>query len=455
MALYEFANDSGAPVHPVSAPDYMPLEQMRALQLHRLQGTVRRMYERVPLVRGRMDERGVRPEHIRSLKDISLLPFMKKSDLRDGYPFGLLASPMDRIIRFHCSSGTTGKPIVLANTENDIRVWQNGVMRALAMFGLRSTDILQVSYGYGLFTGGLGLHYGGEGIGCSVLPTSGGNTDRQLMLMRDLGATAIACTPSYFLHLLDTAAKKGIDFRKEMKLRHGIFGAEPWTEAMRDQMEAAAGITAHNIYGLTEISGPGVAGDCPARNGLHVFEDHFYPEIIDPDTLEPLPDGEEGELVFTTLDRTGMPMLRYRTRDLSRILPGACPCGRTIRRIQRVSARSDDMLIIRGVNVFPTQIETALLSVESVLPHYHIVVDRRNDLDTLEIKVEVTRETFSDDIKSLEALRKRIGIAVQRIINISAKITLVEPHSLPRSEGKIRRVTDLRRKGEGEGAPRA
>ena len=279
-----------------------------------------------------------------------------------------------------------------------------------------------------------------------MLPTSGGNTDRQLMLMKDLGVTAIACTPSYFLHLVDEGLKKGIDFKKEMKLKHGIFGAEPWTSEMREMMESVTGLCAHDIYGLTEISGPGVAGDCQYRCGLHVFEDHFYPEVIDPDTLEPLPDGEAGELVFTTLDRTGMPMLRYRTRDLTRIISGTCKCGRTMRRIERVSARSDDMLIIRGVNVFPSQIEAGLLSIESVLPHYHIVVDRQGDLDSLEVKVEVTQETFSDDIKSLEALRKRISQAIQRIININAKITLVEPHTLPRSQGKIQRVTDLRKK---------
>ena len=446
MSLYEYANDLDTPVHPVSAADYMPQKQMRELQLHRLQGTVKRMYEHVPLIRQRMDERGVRPEHIKTLKDIALLPFMAKVDLRDQYPLGLLASPMNEIIRFHCSSGTTGKPIVLANTQNDILVSQNATMRALAMYGIRSSDVLQVSYGYGLFTGGLGLHYGGEGIGCAVLPISGGNTARQLMLMHDLKVTAIACTPSYFLHLIDEGMKKGIDFRHDTKLKHGIFGAEPWTLEMRKKMEDLVGIVAHDIYGLTEISGPGVAAECSCRNGLHVFEDHFYPEIIDPETELPLPDGEMGELVFTTLDRTGMPMLRYRTHDLSRIIPDVCPCGRTIRRIERISARCDDMLITRGVNVFPSQIEAGLLSVDSVLPHYHIIVDRKGDLDILEIKVEVTKETFSDDIKTLEALRKKIGQAVQRIININAKITLVEPHTLPRSEGKIKRVTDLRKK---------
>jgi phenylacetate-CoA ligase len=431
-------------MNPISQPDFMPIDQLQALQLQRLQDLVKHVYAHVPLTRKRMDERGVRPEHIKTLKDIALLPFMLKTDLRDEYPFGLFASPMDDIVRFHCSSGTTGKPIVIGNTKADIDIWTSGVARSLAMAGVTKSDIIQVTYGYGLFTGGLGLHYGAEALGCAVLPISGGNTDRQLMLMKDFGVTVIACTPSYFLHLIDEGMKKGIDFRKDMKLKHGIFGAEPWTEGMRDKIEAITGIRAHDIYGLTEISGPGVANDCEFRRGLHVFEDHFYPEIVDTETLEPVPDGEKGELVFTTLTRRGTPMLRYRTRDLSRIHAEPCKCGRTIRTIERISARSDDMLIIRGVNVFPSQIEEALLSVESVMPHYHIFVSKDGDLDMLEVKVEVTPETFSDDIKSLEKLRTRIGHAVQRIINISAKITLAEPHSLPRSEGKLRRVTDTR-----------
>ena len=446
MTPFEYAHDLDIPVHPISALDFMPRAELAAMQLHRLKATVKLCYERVPLTRKRMDERGVRPEHIKTLKDIALLPFMKKTDLRDEYPLGLMAADMSEVVRFHCSSGTTGKPIVISNTANDIEVWRNGAMRALAMFGLRAHDVMQVSYGYGLFTGGLGAHYAGEGLGCAVLPTSGGNTERQLMLMRDLGVTAIACTPSYFLHLIDEGLKAGMDFRRDTKLKHGIFGAEPWTQEMREKIEDLTGIEAHDIYGLTEISGPGVAGDCQYRCGLHVFEDHFYPEIIDPETLEPLPDGEEGELVFTTLDRTGTPMLRYRTRDLSRIVPEVCKCGRTMRRIQRVSARSDDMLIIRGVNVFPSQIESGLLTVDKVLPHYQIVVDKAGDLDTLEVKVEVSNETFSDDVKSLEALRRRIGAAIQHIININARITLAEPNSLPRSEGKINRVLDLRKR---------
>ena len=439
-------HDVNCPHHPVSAIDFMPVDRLRALQLHRLKNTVAYEYERVPLFRRRCEERGVRPEHVKTLADIKLLPFMMKSDLRDEYPLGLRAADNSEIVRYHCSSGTTGKPICVANTMDDIMVWQNGVMRCLAMFGIRAEDTVQVSYGYGLFTGGLGAHYGAEGLGCTVLPTSAGNTDRQLMLMRDLGVTAIACTPSYFLRLMDEAAKKGIDFRRDTKLRHGIFGAEPWTQAMREKIEAGTGIAAHDIYGLTEISGPGVAGDCRFRTGLHVWEDHFYPEIIDPDTLEPLPDGETGELVFTTIDRRGMPMIRYRTRDLTRLRAEPCPCGRTMRVMERVSARSDDMLIVHGVNLFPSQVETGLLSVPEVLPHYQIVLTPTDTMDLLEIRVEVTPESFSDNVASLENLRRRVFAAVKSIIGLSPKITLVEPNTLPRSEGKIKRVVDNRPK---------
>ncbi|MCL1909722.1 MAG: phenylacetate--CoA ligase [Kiritimatiellaeota bacterium] len=432
-------------MHCISENDYVSADELRGLQLARLQTLTRLCYERVPLTRRRMDERGVKPEHIKTLKDIALLPFMMKTDLRDEYPFGLFASPMEDIVRFHCSSGTTGKPIVIGNTTADIAIWKDGVMRSLAMCGIGAHDIIQVAYGYGLFTGGLGLHYGAEGIGATVLPISGGNTDRQLMLMRDLGVTVIACTPSYFLHIVDEGMKRGFDFRKETKLKHGIFGAEPWSEEMRAKIESLTGITAHDIYGLTEIAGPGVANDCEHRCGLHVFEDHFYPEIIDPETLAPLPDGDEGELVFTTLDRTGTPMLRYRTRDLSRIYAEPCKCGRTIRRIQRIRARTDDMLIIRGVNVFPSQIETALLTVEEAMPHYMILVGREDGMDTLEVQVEIRPEAFNDEIKTLETLRAKISHAVQRVINIGVEITIAAPRSLPRSEGKINRVRDLRK----------
>ena len=415
---FTYATDSATPVHPVSALDYLPVDQMRALQLHRLQFIVKYAYERVPLFRKRCDERGVRPEHVKTLKDIKLLPFSMKTDLRDEYPVGLQAAPNSEIVRYHCSSGTTGKPICIPNTKNDIAVWTNGVMRCLAMGGVTPNDVVQVAYGYGLFTGGLGLHYGAEAYGCSVLPISGGNTDRQIMLMKDLGVTTIACTPSYFLHIIDEGHKKGIDFRKEMKLRHGFFGAEPWTEEMRDKIEEYTGLEAHDIYGLTEIAGPGVGGDC-----VH-----------------------SGELVFTTLDRTGCPMIRYRTRDLTRIEATPCPCGRTVRRIARINARSDDMIIVHGVNLFPSQVESGLLKVPEVLPHYQIVVTPTGALDTLEVKVEVTPENFSDDIRHLEELRKRVGAAVKSITGLTAKITLVEPHTLPRSEGKIRRVVDLRKK---------
>ena len=425
--------------------DYLPIEELRALQLRKLQNLVAYEYERVKLFRTRCDEKQVKPRDIVTLKDIAKLPFMKKTDLRDEYPMGLTAAPLTEIVRFHCSSGTTGKPICIPNTKNDIEVWADATARCLAMYGLTPEDVLQVSYGYGLFTGGLGLHYGGEKLGCAVLPTSAGNTEKQLMLMKDLGTTAIACTPSYFLHIIEVAKKLKLDFRRDTRLKHGIFGAEPWTDQMRERIEQEAGITAHDIYGLTEISGPGVAGSCGKCNGLHIFEDHYYPEIIDPETLEPLPDGEEGELVFTTLDRNGTPMVRYRTRDLTRLQTEQCACGRTIRVMDRIHARSDDMLIIHGVNLFPGQVESALLGVEGVAPHYQIVITPTETLDLLEIKVELRPESFSDNIRELEGLRKRVFAAVKQIIGLSPKITLVAPGSLPRSEGKIKRVVDLRK----------
>jgi phenylacetate-CoA ligase len=429
----------------ISAPDFMPIDQLRAMQLEKLQKIVTYEYERVPLFRRRCDEKGVKPRDIATLKDISKLPFMVKTDLRDEYPLGLTAAPMEEIVRFHCSSGTTGKPICLPNTKGDIEVWSEAVARCLAMYGISAKDVLQVTYGYGLFTGGLGLHYGGEKLGAAVLPIGGGNTDKQLMLMRDLGVTTIACTPSYFLRIMDVAKQQGIDFRRDTKLRHGIFGAEPWTDEMREKIERETGIIAHDIYGLTEISGPGVAGSCGQSKGLHIWEDHYYPEIIDPETLQPLPDGEEGELVFTTLDRFGTPMLRYRTRDLTRLYPDRCACGRTHRVMERIKARSDDMLIIHGVNLFPSQVETALLSVPEVEPHYQIIITPTGTLDILEIKVEIRSEAFSDNVREVERLRKRAFDAVKNITGLSPKITLVEPGSLPRSEGKIKRVIDNRK----------
>lgn len=431
----------------ISDPDFMPVEELREMQLSKLQKLVAYEYERVPLFRRRCDEKNVKPRDIVTLKDIAKLPFMVKTDLRDEYPLGLTAAPMKEIVRFHCSSGTTGKPICIPNTKGDIEVWSEAAARCLAMYGITDEDVLQVTYGYGLFTGGLGLHYGGEKRGCAVLPIGGGNTEKQLMLMRDLGVTAIACTPSYFLRIMDVARQQGLDFRRDTRLKHGIFGAEPWTDEMRAKIQEETGITAHDIYGLTEVSGPGVAGSCGHSNGLHIWEDHYYPEIIDPETLEPLPDGEEGELVFTTLDRFGTPMLRYRTRDLTRLYPEQCACGRTARVMARIRARSDDMLIIHGVNLFPSQVETALLSVPEVEPHYQIVITPTETLDVLEVKVEIKAEAFSDNIRVVEDLRKRVFNAVKNITGLSAKITIVEPGSLPRSEGKIKRVIDNRKRG--------
>lgn len=430
----------------ISDPDFMPVEELRAMQLSNLQKLVVYEYERVPLFRRRCDEKNVKPRDIVTLKDIAKLPFMVKTDLRDEYPLGLTAAPMKEIVRFHCSSGTTGKPICIPNTKGDIEVWSEAAARCLAMYGITDEDVLQVTYGYGLFTGGLGLHYGGEKRGCAVLPIGGGNTEKQLMLMRDLGVTAIACTPSYFLRIMDVARQQGLDFRRDTRLKHGIFGAEPWTDEMRAKIQEETGITAHDIYGLTEVSGPGVAGSCGHSNGLHIWEDHYYPEIIDPETLEPLPDGEEGELVFTTLDRFGTPMLRYRTRDLTRLYPEQCACGRTARVMARIRARSDDMLIIHGVNLFPSQVETALLSVPEVEPHYQIVITPTETLDVLEVKVEIKAEAFSDNIRVVEDLRKRVFNAVKNITGLSARITIVEPGSLPRSEGKIKRVIDNRKR---------
>ena len=436
-------------MNPLSQSDYRTVGELRGLQLERLQRLIPYEYERVPLFRRRCDESGVKPRDLVTLKDLAKFPFMMKADLRNEYPTGLTAAPLREIVRFHCSSGTTGKPICIPSTKGDIEIWADATARALAMYGLGDEDVLQVSYGYGLFTGGLGLHYGGEHLGCAIVPTSAGNTEKQLMLMRDLGTTAIACTPSYFLHMIEVAKKLGIDFRRDTKLRHGIFGAEPWTDEMRRKIAESSGITPHDIYGLTEISGPGVAGSCPfcesETPGLHVFEDHYYPEIVDPETLEVLPDGEEGELVFTTLDRFGTPMIRYRTRDLTRLHAEPCRCGRTIRVMDRIHARSDDMLIVHGVNLFPSQVETALLSVPEVAPHYQIVLTPTETLDLFEIKVEIKSEAFSDNIRELEALRRKVFLAVKQIIGLSPKITLVEPGSLPRSEGKIKRVIDNRR----------
>jgi phenylacetate-CoA ligase len=434
-------NDPPGGFHPISAPDFMPRKQLAALQLQRLQSVVARAYDRVPLMRTRLDERGLTPASVTSLDDIARLPFTVKTDLRDTYPFGLFASPMEEIVRLHASSGTTGKPIVVAYTQADLDVWSEVMVRAFVACGMHRGDVIQNAYGYGLFTGGLGAHYGGEALGATVIPISGGNTERQLMVMADFGVTAICCTPSYFLHLLESAKETKTDFSK---LRVGVFGAEPWSDSMRERIQDESGIRAHDIYGLSEIIGPGVGIECTEQRGLHIFEDHFYPEIIDPDTGEVLPENAEGELVLTTLSKQAMPLLRYRTRDITALVSEQCACGRTLRRIRRIGRRSDDMFIIRGVNVFPSQVETALLRVEGTLPHYQIILTRDKGLDQMEVKVEVTPEVFSDEIRKLESLQHQLESQIENILGLRVKVTLVQPRSIPRSEGKAKRVTDNR-----------
>jgi phenylacetate-CoA ligase len=434
-------NDPPGGFHAASAPDYLPLAQLRAVQLQRLQSVVARAYERVRLFRGRLEEKGLTPASVRCLDDLAKLPFTVKADLRDSYPFGLFASPMEEIVRLHASSGTTGKPIVVAYTQADLGVWTEVMVRTFAACGLHRGDVVQNAYGYGLFTGGLGAHYGAEALGATVIPISGGNTERQLMVMQDFGVTALCCTPSYFLHLVERAKEMKIDFSR---LRVGVFGAEPWSEAMRARIQQESGIRAYDIYGLSEIIGPGVGTECEAQDGLHLFEDHFYPEIIDPATGDVLSEGAEGELVLTTLSKQAMPMIRYRTRDVTSLVAAPCSCGRTLRRIRRIGRRSDDMFIIRGVNVFPSQVETALLQVEGTLPHYHIVLTRAQGLDQMEVKVEVTPGVLSDTIRGVEALQKKLEAAIEHVLGLRIAVTLVEPRSLARSEGKAKRVTDLR-----------
>ncbi|MGD0060754.1 MAG: phenylacetate--CoA ligase [Verrucomicrobiia bacterium] len=430
--------------HPVSAPDYMSASALQATQLARLQAIVTRAYDHVKLFRQRMDERKLKPRDIHTLDDVHKLPFTIKTDLRDTYPYGLFASDLRDVVRLHASSGTTGKPIVVGYTREDIAVWTEVIARSFAACGLHAGDILQNAYGYGLFTGGLGAHYGAEALGATVIPISGGNTERQITVLKDFGVTAICCTPSYFLHLLDQGAQLGVDF-KQLPLRAGIFGAEPWTQGMRERIEAESRLKAYDIYGLTEIIGPGVAIECSCQNGLHIFEDHFLAEIVDTETLEPLPMGSEGELVLTTLSKQAMPLIRYRTRDITALVAEPCPCGRTLRRMRRIGRRSDDMFIIRGVNVFPSQIEAALLRVEGTLPHYQIVLTREQDLDQMEVQVEVTPEVFSDEVRVLEDLQRKLVHSIETITGIRVAIRLVAPRSLPRSEGKAKRVIDKRK----------
>jgi phenylacetate-CoA ligase len=437
-------NQAPAPFHPASAPDFLPLPQLRDVQLTRLKFIVQRAYDRVAMFRQRMEARKLTPADLRCLEDIADLPFTVKADLRDSYPFGLFASPLEEIVRFHASSGTTGKPIVVAYTKEDLRDWSQAMLRSLAAGGVHSGDIVQNAYGYGLFTGGLGAHYGAEALGASVIPISGGNTERQIMVLKDFGVTVICCTPSYFIHLIERAGEMGVNI-KDLPLRIGVFGAEPWTENMRQRIEAESGIKAYDIYGLSEIVGPGVAMECVCQSGPHIFEDLFYPEIIDPQTGNVLPDGTEGELVLTTLCKRAMPMIRYRTRDITSLTSTQCACGRTLRRICRIARRSDDMLIIRGVNLFPSQIEAAILRVEETLPHYQIILDRQRGLDTIEVQVEVTAETFSDTVGGLEKLQNKLAHSVESVTGIHADIRLVAPHTIQRSEGKAKRVIDNRK----------
>lgn len=421
----------------------MPRERLEQLQLERLKTTVKRVYRSVPFYREKFRACGLEPGDIKSLDDLKKLPFTYKQDLRDNYPFGLFAVPMSDIVRVHASSGTTGKPSVVGYTRRDIENWSDLVARCLVMAGGGRGDVVHVAYGYGLFTGGLGLHYGAERLGATVVPVSGGNTARQLMLMQDFGSTILACTPSYALYLAEEGEAAGIDFKK-LPLKAGIFGAEPWTENMRSQLEAKLDITALDIYGLSEIMGPGVSMECPAKQGSHIFEDHFIAEIIDPETGEPLPYGRQGELVLTTITKEGIPVIRYRTRDISALYPEKCACGRTHVRMRRVTGRTDDMLIIRGVNVFPSQVESVLLEFGETEPHYLLVVDRKGELDDLEIWVELSEKMFSDQIKNLESLENKIRHKILSVLNISARVKFVEPRTIPRSEGKARRVMDRR-----------
>jgi len=424
----------------------MPRSELQALQLKRLQALVERVYAKVPYYCQKMKDAGVTPGDIKELADIKRLPFTTKEDLRKNYPFGLFTVSMDEVVRVHASSGTTGKPTVVGYTRADIKLWAGLMARTLSAAGATSKDIIQNAYGYGLFTGGLGAHYGAEELGAAVVPVSGGQTKRQITLMRDFGSTVLLSTPSYALNIAEVMADMGVN-PADLPLRVGVFGAEPWSENMRAELENKLQVKAIDIYGLSEVIGPGVATECiEAQHGLHIFEDHFLPEIVDPDTFEPLPVGDRGELVFTTLTKEAFPVIRYRTKDIASLNDEPCACGRTFMRIPKITGRTDDMLIIRGVNVFPSQIEQVLMNVEGVEPHYQIIVDRQGSMDTMEVQVEVSETVFSDKIKNLEKLNKRIQGDIKDLIGSSCKISLVEPKTIRRSEGKAQRVIDKRPK---------
>lgn len=421
----------------------MPREEIKRIQSERLVWQVARMYDRVELFRKRMDEKRLKPEDIKSIDDLSKLPFSYKQDLRDYYPYGLFAEPLKNIVRTHASSGTTGKQIVVGYTRHDLEMWADCMARQLAAAGTTDEDVVQVSYGYGLFTGGLGAHAGAERIGATVVPTSSGNTARQIQTMVDFGTTVVCCTPSYAMYLAEAIEEAGL--RDKIRLKSGVFGAEPWTENMRHAIENSLGIKAFDVYGLSEIMGPGVSFECECQNGMHVNEDMFVPEIIDPDTGEVLPEGAQGELVFTTLTKEGFPVIRYRTRDICSLNYEQCECGRTFVRMNKPTGRSDDMMIIRGVNVFPSQIEEVLLRIgEGVTPNYQIIVGRENNTDTLDINVEMTEKLFADDVKSIEKIEKKIVSDLRSVLGIGAKVHLVNPKTIARSEGKAKRVIDNR-----------
>lgn len=422
----------------------MSREQMREVQGEKLRKIVAHAYSNSPFYKQRLDEHGVHPSDIKTIDDIVKLPFTVKQDLRDNYPFGLMAVPMSDIIRLHASSGTTGKPIVVGYTRTDLDNWSEAVARCLTAFGLGKNDLVQISYGYGLFTGGLGAHAGVQKIGATVIPTSSGNTQKQMQLMQDFGTTALACTPSYAMYMSDELQKAGITLDR-LKLRVGIFGAEPWTEAMRQELQKKLGVKAYDIYGLTEISGPGVGSECECQCGTHIWEDLYYPEIIDPVTLKPVEPGQKGELVFTTLDKWGMPMLRYRTRDLTTLNYEKCDCGRTCVRMGKIMGRSDDMMIVRGVNVFPSQIESILLEFPEYEPYFLIEVDRVNNTDTFDIQVEVKPEFYTDRINELVRIRQRLTSRIQSVIGIQPNIKIVQPNTIERSTGKAKRAIDHRK----------
>jgi phenylacetate-CoA ligase len=421
----------------------MPRQQLEDLQLKRLKSTVSYVYDKVPFYRKALQENGTVPDSIKSLSDLSRLPFTSKLDFRDNYPFGLTCVPKEQIVRVHSSSGTTGKPVIAPYTQRDVDVWTDLIARCLACAGVAPGDILQNAYGYGLFTGGLGVHYGAEKLGAAVIPSSTGNTKRQLMLLKDLGTTVVTCTPSYALILDETAREIGMNLR-ETALRLGIFGAEPWSENMRLDIENKLGITALGIYGLTEILGPGVAMDCPHKLGMHIWEDNFIVEIIDPATGQQLPDGSEGELVITTINKEAQPILRFRTKDITSLTRETCKCGRTMARMSRITGRSDDMIRVRGVSVFPSQVESVLLTVEGIEPQYLIIVDRQNAFasDEMEIWVEVSEGIFSDELGVMSNLQAKVQKELDSVLGIKARVKLVEPRTLARTEGKAKRVID-------------